>query len=806
MSPRSIAALLALPALVACELAGSDVDLQPPPPARVSVGETLRLRVDVDNPSGRELTYRVVPVWEGTLPGFETVHAVSGSPTGAEFRWTPLVSHTGEQELRFEVDADGVFADSETVVITVLPAADAAPAFVRPGSGGAFDLARTPCIDVPLEVRDGDSATVDIRAREPLPEGATLTDAGPKSADFRWCPSSAQIAASQRWVLAFEAEDETHPPVPKDYVVVLRTTASEDCPGALPEVGVRSPEDGTRTDSKEIVAFASDAEGLRDAPLLYWTTETPEDLASPDVTRFEQVTLRARGDDFVGDVDLALDAGEERLVYYLISAVDNDDDAGSLCDHRVDGPLRTVTLVGGAAVERDACEPCTASSDCASNVCAPSSGGSVCLPLCDACETGTCGMRATVEGPLAMACGDADAACAPLIACTEDMFEPDGTRAEATVRELGRVTGLGLCDSAGDHHRFDAQFADLVTFRVDNFMHADGNLDLRVLNESGSIVAVSEGLEDTESASHCATSDAPVYAHVFGFEGATGPYDLVVERVRDGCCVDDTNEPDDAVATARPDGSAIEGVLCPGDDDVYVLLADRPTRVTLTLSHDRGDLDAELRAPDGVTVIALASTGGLSETLVAEVTGGGRYTFRVFSAGTEASPYTGALEVEEMSACAATPECAAGDACESGTCVDAACTDTASCPAAHVCAVGQCSPTCSVNADCRSSEACKRSFQGRVCGARGSGVNGAACVDFTDCGGQRECVAPSLGGFCARVGCSTNSECETGTFCVGDASLSICSIACTPGTCRDGFACTLIATLEGPSEAVCWPE
>ena len=72
------------------------------------------------------------------------------------------------------------------VVITVEPADDSGPVFLRPGAGGTFDLTLDPCVNFDIEVRDDDSSSVEIAATTDLPEGADLTQTGPKQGIFEW--------------------------------------------------------------------------------------------------------------------------------------------------------------------------------------------------------------------------------------------------------------------------------------------------------------------------------------------------------------------------------------------------------------------------------------------------------------------------------------------------------------------------------------------------------------------------------------------------------------------------------------------
>lgn len=807
----SLIPVMALGVVLASCSTGSSVNLLSPTPATVSVGETLTLPLVIDNPEGLTIAYLVEPVVPGSLPSFDSVHAITGTPQGGTFRWSPLVSHVGAQELRFIVTRDGSVIDTETVVITVEPPVDAAPVFIQPGAGATFDLGISLCVEFAIEVRDADSASVDIRARSEMPAGASLVGVGPKSAEVFWCPSRDQVNSSQRWIFEFEASDSTHAPVPHDFVVVLRVPTDESCEGDSPVVTVLEPDNAARTESRVVRVRITDDMGLRDAPLLYWSTESPDDPSMPDVTTFEQVTLEAADspDEFVGNIGLALDEGEARGVYFLVSATDNDDASGALCDHRTDGELQVITLVGAVPVaDIAACDPCTRSADCISGVCASSGGSGVCLPTCDACETGTCGMFGSVEGPALEGCGDAVAACTPPVLCMEDEFEPNDSQETAQVLPEGRTESLAICEASGDFYRIDASFRNLVTFTVDNFIHDEGDIDLRVLDEEGTIVESSAGVGNSESVSYCARGSEAVYAQVFGYRGATNTYSIEVEREAGACCVDDSMEPDDASATARPDGSMIGGIICPGDDDYYEIRTEGPATVEIEVAHDLGDINIELLSPTG-TSIMVSELPSSPEMIRADVDSGGRYLLRVYGSLGDASPYTGTLNVTSRAVCSESRDCAPGDVCDGGACRDGTCATNAMCPASHACPSTQlCSAECTVNSGCRSSEACKWSFEGRVCAQRGSGQNGDACTDAGDCGGQRECVLPEVGGYCARVECTRNADCESGTFCVqATPEIRVCAQSCVPGECRtaEGFECTFLPTLEGASESVCWP-
>ena len=792
----------------------------------VRANETLTVSLVVDNPGGRAVRYRVAAPM---LAGFETSSAISGSPSGGEFRWTPLAGHVGVHELAFSVTStSGEVFDTQTMVVEVQPSADAAPVFLRPGAGGTFDLARDPCVRFDIEIRDDDSPVVDLLERSAFPAGAALISAGPKSATFEWCPTGDQIAASERWTLELQANDGDHPPVPHDFVAVLRTGGSAGCPGAAPSLTLRSPLEGERVTSSsgyDVRLEARDDAGLRDAPLLYWSTEPPADLGAPDLTTFAQVVFDAEPDgSFRARIpSLGLAEGSSTQVFYVASATDNDDATGTACDHRTDTPVTSFEAVGGAGTggTLEPCASCTRSSECASGICAASAGGARCLTSCASgtpCASGTCGDRATLEGATARACGDAGTVCGGGTAmCTADSLEPNDAIATATRTTSTSYPSLSVCSGDLDTFRIDGAFRDLVTVRVSGIRAGEGDLDLRLLSSSGTILATSAGVTDTETASYCLGDIGRVYAQVYGYRTAQGPYDLSITRMPMACCSDDTLEPDDTRAAARRlTGTAFEGTVCPGDDDFIAVTVGAASTIHVELLFDAaiGDIDLELQGPTGARIASSTGTGD-EEIIDAPVTAGGTYFVRVYGYSMAANTYLGDVIVTPLSTCATTAACAPGLMCEAGVCVPNTCSVVSDCPAAHLCpgygpggAQRHCGQRCIDNTECRSTEGCKWFPEGRACGLRGAGANGASCRSADACGAQRACL-PWAGGYCARAGCRSNADCETGTYCAGVSGSNTCVLECESDAARcrtaEGYTCGSVRDLGGALHLACVP-
>src|SRR5206468_3289948 len=62
-----------------------------------------------------------------------------------------------------------------------------------------------------------------IAQEPPLITGAMFMQTTGTTATWRWCPTPAQIAATDRYTLELSADDADNPKVIKDYIIVLGT-------------------------------------------------------------------------------------------------------------------------------------------------------------------------------------------------------------------------------------------------------------------------------------------------------------------------------------------------------------------------------------------------------------------------------------------------------------------------------------------------------------------------------------------------------------------------------------------------------
>lgn len=809
MKYLSIILALVLGACTAASPAGTDaIELLPISDQTVLVDETLAIPLSVNNPDGTSLTYSYDAP---TVAGIDRVATIGGSPSGGEFRWTPLSSQVGRHELTFTIEFAGGEA-TQAVVVEVSTAGDAAPVFVM-AAGGAFDLERDPCVIFPVEVRDDDTEVVRINLEGAVPDGASVDVLEPKSAQVIWCPTPDQTDASLRWTLTLSAADGDHPPVVQDYLVVLQTPAKEGCAGDPPTISVRQPDAGARVSSAggyPIVVDVTDDGQLRESPLLYWTTDAVDFPDNPDLTTFQQIEFTEADGQWRARVpSFGLADSEERVVRYVILAYDNDDSEGTACDHRAQSALRDfVAVAGDDSGALGACEPCSLNDECSSGLCANSGGGLACSVPCSSCP-GECYAATTGSGGSVEICGGCGGATTPS-ACSDDAAEDNDDLASASV--FASTTAATICANDDDFWRINAQGDQELTVTV-SFSNAEGDLDLRLRDEAGAILGSSASVEDVEAVTTCVAGGDFVLAQVLGFSDSEADYEIAVERVDTVCdCTPDEFEPNDTVDDLRiaPFG-LFSGSICPADEDVFLINGPGEAFVEVSFDGAALDLDVELLGPDGSVVDSSRTT---EDTEVIETSiGPGTHAVRIFPFDDGAITYTAEIDVGDPSGCADSSECPVGTVCNFGDCEEVSCTFESDCPGSHLCPlVGPgnpqrtCAASCFGSFDCRDGEACKVFPSGPACAETGRGAVGDACADFGDCGGTRACLDRD-GGYCAVARCDEDSECDPGSFCVEEGGNRYCAKDCGLGAflCRIDQSCEVMDSVSDTLVFVCLP-
>jgi hypothetical protein len=225
--------------------------------------------------------------------------------------------------------------------------------------------------------------------------------------------------------------------------------------------------------------------------------------------------------------------------------------------------------------------------------------------------------------------------------CAEGGLEPDGLAQPRPLLPDGVAASGRICTSAATGGGADLDFfgfsitgrTEQVALRV-GFVHAAGDIDVRLKDSAGAVLKTSAGVTDEELILHDLAPGAYVI-EIYGFGGAQNTYSVSVAIVT---CDDDGFEDNDRAGTATPTGSrAVEAVRCPGDDDFFAIRL------------EAGDaLDARLAGPS-LSLSLLSSTGsflqgdgvdGAGRRLQASGLPAGRYVLRVTGDGAAQARYT----------------------------------------------------------------------------------------------------------------------------------------------------------------------
>ncbi|MEL6178232.1 MAG: pre-peptidase C-terminal domain-containing protein, partial [Myxococcota bacterium] len=218
--------------------------------------------------------------------------------------------------------------------------------------------------------------------------------------------------------------------------------------------------------------------------------------------------------------------------------------------------------------------------------------------------------------------------------CDDDPQEDNDSREDATRLDMGTFTEQAICPGDDDWYAVELNAGEALTAAL-AFTHADGDLDLQMVNEAGIVIASSVSLTDNEEATIEPVETAGiVYVRAYGFQDASNTYTLTLTRIdAPNPCEDDPFEPNDSSQSPRSLtlGSWGELRICPGDDDWYAVdMADGEILDLLILfDNDSGDIDAEVRDPSGARVGSSTSVEDEEHiTIRAQTTG--TYLIRVY--------------------------------------------------------------------------------------------------------------------------------------------------------------------------------
>lgn len=761
----------------------------------------------------------------------------------AIFTWTPgIADANGERASAYTVTftvTDGRGGrDTETIVLTVTNSGVAGSGSLRfaepAGAGLAVDLAQTPCVD-DLTVRvKGDliaNEDVTVRLVQPVPAQAFLTpDAPGKSKLFSWCPTEAQLDESLAHTITFTAtHDGAERPLTKRFQIRFKRQAAAGCPGEPPDIRHVPPEGFDGPLNYEVRATITDDVGFKSAPILAFSVVDPAEDdpgVRPNTEGWQLVEFEPAGPDgWVASIPNAgLEAGAQATVRYVILATDNDDAAGTRCDHTAESDIFRFPIVGGGGgggpQTYGFCAPCVSDEQCggANDRCIDLQGESFCGRSCDDADCGDgeqCLIVTSVDDVSSAQCLPRDLNCGQI--CSPDAYEQgmgNNTVETAAAIESGRFPELSICDDDVDYYRVRVEADQSLRVRIE-FAHTQGDIDLAMqLPETDEFAYESAGYEDVEEVFEtCITQPGEAILAVVGYQQPRNSYSMIIEQGAGNCnvaCDDDAFEAGNGNDTLNeffvidlPYRN--EGLMaCPRDDDYYGFEATEGDIISIVLGfeHAAGNLQLGLFNANGEL---LAESIGTGDGELIEVVAGADeiYVVRVYGATRSVvNSYLLDVLTVRLQSCESTLECPAGQYCTGEFCVEAACDRFGGCARGHACvpgragldpgtAGGACLAQCGGDNDCRNGESCKR-FEDftQECAETGAASIGGRCGTYQDCAGEMICF-PVPGGYCAVGGCAPG-ECGDDGVCSTLLNFDACLKRCeNDGDCRgaEGYTC-----------------
>ena len=217
--------------------------------------------------------------------------------------------------------------------------------------------------------------------------------------------------------------------------------------------------------------------------------------------------------------------------------------------------------------------------------------------------------------------------------CPEDGLEPNDSTSSPAPITAGTYPDLSACSSDDDYYALSLLAGDVVNVDV-LFAHAEGDIDLELVDAGGAPVADSASQDDDESLSYTVTADGDYMVRVVltADAGDLGtPYTLLVGTAA-AVCEPDVFEPNDDAGNAAAITADVFDQLtaCDGDSDWYSLLLPVGTVLDIDVAFVDAEGDIDLYFYDDAQNLIDASDGFGDGESIAQVTGySGEYLVEV---------------------------------------------------------------------------------------------------------------------------------------------------------------------------------
>lgn len=634
---QAVTSLLALALASACGPSDQAPKFDPVTDQVGFVGSELSVILRASDPDADALTFSFSAPQIPDLGTRADIKPYGQDSSQAIFHWTPNARDVGVWIIDFDV-TDGTSAVSESVTIEIKAAvgSNESPVFVQPlGSGSTLDLALARDIEINIVVEDPDNTNITIAQEAPIIDKAVLTVTGATSAKWRWQPTAAQIEARNVYALTLSADDGESPKTIKNYFIMLKKPPMTGCPGTAPVI-THTSADVQAILAVPLTAQVTDDKGLKSGqpPVLYWSLTAPAMPINVGMMQAVPATLKS-GDMKSGSWQAevpnpvaSMPAGSSATVYYLWSAVDNDDESGD-CDHTTLLPASDVfhmkvTNPGGSG-NLMPCDECSADVQCGGSAdnCLRISGGMYCGKACAGdpnCPTDfqcSAADLTSVNGAMARQCVPKSGSCTMITPtmCVDDDKEDNDTRAQAAAKPaldffmsyMLKMCPLSTTGVDIDWFKFEAPDEGDITVSIAGGSAAD--LDLQLVDPNGVPIDTAAGNGSNESVRACVT---PGTYFVQVYSGTAMPsavtnYTLSFIGQSNPCtpveaCVDDSGENADdlrTTATDQPvhlqDKVEVKGrQICSNDSDFYKVQLKKDEMFYATLAFEQIGFEDDL--------------------------------------------------------------------------------------------------------------------------------------------------------------------------------------------------------------------
>lgn len=789
----------------------------------VGVGETLVITLTATDPDGDALTYTLY----GTLPS-----GAKFSKTDHRFEWTPLKA--GETVWVTFTVSDGTDFDRETVRIEVVSEAGNHPPTFQPVGDQSVAASYQSSLQLVATDPDGDPITFGVDGA--MPQGAFLD---PASGLYQWTPAASLVGQTVR--VTFTAHDGSLKDSLEVTFIVQGEGGSGPSPPAILDIPAQVVTAGqtvsfvlqTMDSDGDVVQVAIHGGAPPAAALIgnqfNWVTGAPDAGMSWSITFSAtdgmfttyltvDVTVNPAGtptgscsaDAYEPNPNLAGAAPVSigTLQANLCDSAEGSSDADYYALTAPSGGTLTVTLTFDPGLGDIDLTVSSSSGDVLASSMGLSSPETCSVPV-----TAGQSVYVTVFGvgqqdfaspyTLTMAMG-------PATSCTDDVFEPNETLAQAwEVPAVG--TSLTICPGDSDMWALPLVCGQNLTVTMDTGGTVDLDMTLWLDTDTGSYsLAQAVTTQPIEILELDPVPETATYGlKVVAWPASTGTGQYTLSTTTAGGCDDDTFAGGTIQQAKTLTGSegAAEGMTLCCSSDWFALDMGAGDQATIGVSlwSQTGAAGIIVYGPDMVTQLASLppSSAGASLPFTATVAG----IHRMEVSGITGTDYTLTWSASEEVAGSCTDlSCPKYKVCDffSGSCLSDFCQTESDCPLGYTCKETYCTSTCQGPANCRTNlgYACKSFAEGKYCGISGWSAAGASCYSHAACEGEAVCAFQDNGGYCAVMACGQGgSACPAGTWCVPNTSEgSLCGKNCgVDSDCRvdEGYSCA--------SQGVCLP-